>query len=182
MPVQQLVHCSLEPTPPKSSCREQECSGWCCQHCGCSSLQEQHSSPTVLPAPSNTHHSRGKVSRGKSGRTAWYIQVSAPVDKLWEGKALLIRTGHKEIGTETHHTDKPWRGSRQNLLPCGHKILPTTLYNMGLNAMPISRAEFTAVLVPFPPFCWHHSGCFLLLIWHFHLFFCKLVKLFSYSS
>lgn len=128
---------------------------------------------SVLPNLSNT-----QKSRGKAGSTTWYIQFSAPVDKLWEGKALLIRTGHKEIGTETHHTDKPWRGSRQNLSSCGHKILPTTLYNMGLYAMPASRAEFTAAWVSFPLFRWHHSRCFLLLIWHFHLFFCRLLKLF----
>lgn len=128
---------------------------------------------SVLPNLSNTHN-----SRGNAGSTTWYVQVSAPVDKPGEVKALFTRTGHKEVGTETHHTDKSQRGRKQNLLPCGHKILPTTFYSMGLPVMPISRAEFTAALVPFPPFCWHHSGCFLLLIWHFHLFFCRLLKLF----
>lgn len=37
---------------------------------------------------------------------------------------------------------------------------------MGSYAIPINIAVFTAVLVSFPPFRWHHSLCFLLLIWH----------------
>lgn len=135
---------------------------------------------SVLPTLSKAHKSRGKMSRGKADGITRYIQVSAPVGRLWQEKALLLRRLHKEIGTEsTHHTDKSRRGSRQNISPCGYKILPTTLYNTSSDAIPINTAEFTAALVSFPPVLWHHSLCVSLLIWDLYLFFYRLLRYFN---
>lgn len=168
-PVQQLAHCSLEPTPPESLCREQGCSSWCCQH-----------SLWVLLSTRATPFTHSQCSpifpthTTAEGKLAVLHGVFCSCWQIVRRKGTFDKDRPQR---NRHHTDKPWRGSRQNLLPCGHKILPTTLYNMGLYAMPISRAEFTAVWVSFPPFPWHHSGCFFVIDLAFPFILLQAIKI-----
>lgn len=125
---------------------------------------------SVLPNLPDTHN-----SRGKAGSTTWSIQFSAPVDKLWGGKALLIRTGHREIGTTLTSLEEE---AGKTFCPVVTKYFPP-LYIIWV-CMPCPLAELNLLLFGS---LFHLSpgtipGVFLLLIWHFHLFFCRLLKLF----
>lgn len=72
MPVQQLAHCSLDPCAGS-----RECSSWCCQHCGYSSVQEQHPSPTAC-APQSFQHAQQQ-------RKSWqFYMVYSGLCSCWQ--------------------------------------------------------------------------------------------------
>lgn len=88
MSVQQLAYCCLEPVWPKPYCSEHECDSWCCQYCGCFSLQELYSSLTV-----NVPHSfwyRQWQREGEQRKSRRYYMVCSGFCSCWQ---TVIRKG-----------------------------------------------------------------------------------------
>lgn len=70
----------------------------------------------MLPIFSYTNYSTGKVNRVKADSITQYVQLSAPIDSLWQGKELLLRTLHKQAQSQ-HTTMTNLEEERGKLFP-----------------------------------------------------------------
>lgn len=96
LPVQQLAHCSREPAPPKSSCRDAVAGA--ASTVGVS-LQEQHPSPTVS-APQSFQHSQ------QQRKCRQYYMVRSGFCSCWQTRRSK-GTFHKDRPQRSRNRDTP---------------------------------------------------------------------------